>query len=236
MKEINSWRQFLKDSPVDKNIAVAAEEFANAHVLVVYDLDRAQKIFAASTLPTGEQLSSCVIGVTKRTRDGLIGDCMGAWEIFNAAVAKPYQGQGFGSLLYRLTMAETYPDPIMSDRTSTSPAAQRVWASLAKDKSVEKLPSKKDPYIGIFDDPYVMKTPPKDDDCDTVYSQQRNPLLMKAYRSNAYSGDLEKFKLNHKKLLQALAVKFDEGIADMINTEIFRLGSNKFDETFAGML
>lgn len=237
MNEVDAWRNFLNEGPTDNStIAIASEEFANAHVLVIYDLDRASKLFSNNVLPSGEELSDCVIGVTKRTQDGLIGDCMGAWEIFNAAVAKAYQGRGFGSLLYRMTMADTYPDPIMSDRTSTSPAAQRVWASLARDKNVEKLPSKEDPYMGIFDDPYVMKTPPTDDDCDTVYKQQQNPVLMRAYRSDAYIGDLNKYKKNHLKFLKLLEDKFDEGIADMINTEIFRLGANKFDETFAGML
>lgn len=237
MNEVDVWRNFLNEAPTDKiTIAIASEEFANAHVLVIYDLDRASKLFSNNVLPTGEELSDCVIGVTKRTRDGLMGDCMGAWEIFNAAVARPYQGRGFGSLLYRMTMSDTYPDPIMSDRTSTSPSAQRVWASLARDKKVETLPSKEDPYMGLFDDPFIMKTTPKDDDCETVYKQQQNPLLMMAYKSDAYIEEFKRYTNNHKKFLQLLTNKFDEGIADMINTEIFRLGANKFDETFAGML
>jgi hypothetical protein len=91
--------------------------------------------------------------------------CMGAVEVINSAVGDNYQGKGVGKLAYRLAIVAT-PHPIMSDRSSVSPQARKVWKSMERDPEIETLPPTDPPYTGVFDDEEDPITEPKDDDCD----------------------------------------------------------------------
>jgi hypothetical protein len=136
--------------------------------IVSLRLDKSKKVYVAT------------IFMTKATSMGH-GKCSGAWEVTASAVEERYQGKGFGKLLYGLAMVLKYPDPIMSDRSSVSKSARRMYQKFEKNPKIEKLPDDKLPYTGEFDDIEEPKTLPKSDDCVL----QNDPELNKAYRYNS---------------------------------------------------
>lgn len=142
--------------------------------------------------------------------------CAGAMEVVRSAINDQYQGKGMGRILYRLAM-EVVNAPITPDRNSVSAKAERVWQSLEKDSSVEKLPPQQPPYKGTFDNARKPTTPPNDDDCiiNPGYDEHGNhnpeerslSFLNKAYddkNSGEIASLLKMLTANNKKFFEAV--------------------------------
>jgi hypothetical protein len=194
-----SWRGFLQEAalPDYSTLALAVFPSAKMRLLAFLLFDPAktissfgnpeiQKIILAERndkVVSFINLSQAIIGTVMIDKDAPEHPCMGAKEVRFSAVSSPYQGKGYGKLLYTAAM-QYLSRPIMADRGEISPEAERVWSSFEKDSGIGKTPPD-DPakgYTGQFDNAEAPKTPPKDDDC-TVYPSS-DAALNKAYFSN----------------------------------------------------
>ena len=95
--------------------------------------------------------------------------CWKAWEVMASAVDERYAGKGLGMAMY-LAAQVLLDAPIVSDRHSVSPAAQRVWNRIYEDTD----DFRRKPLDNIL----MPKTPPRVDDC-LVHN---DPALDHAYK------------------------------------------------------
>lgn len=143
----------------------------------------------------------------------LSGPCMDGYNVNGSVMAPKFAGKGLGKWLYKLAMSYV-GDPVIPDRSSVSPSAQRVWASLEKDASV-----KKDfdvDYYGDSDTPKRFKitkldtgdeTPPPGDDCEPTKTKNAPDFLNRAYQTNKFSSE-------SKKLIAKLSKYVEKNIAE----------------------
>ena len=185
---------------------------------------RAMLAFFKEEMTYGAYIARIALGTPES--GGHEGSCMNAWEVVSSGVHPRYQKKGLGRMLYSIAMVSVSPDPIMSDRGSVSPKAQRMYKAMDSSPSVESLPSEEGPYKGEFDNFRYPKTPPKDDDCSLYVDDDGNlgPSYMnKAYKiepSGEYKQLYDKMVQNHKKFVEEISQKvrvMPEKLEDLID-------------------
>ena len=116
------------------------------------------------------------------------GNCYGAKEIGLSAVNKMYRNKGYGTLLYKMIMAYSAPQPTTGDRGGTSKLAQKVY---------DRLPAtSKD-----FDDIGSPKTPPEEDDCYVSKNTINKAYYLNPDEISKMKSLMEKLTKNHKTTL-----------------------------------
>jgi len=163
-----NWRKYvLTESTSRPGLALYAEmreEYGMTRPhLFLYDPQKLMELFDGKQhMPQPEEFYNTEVSIAMiiagLSEDLGHGPCWGSFEIIRSAVHKNQQGSGTGKLIYELMMAyvqEQTSAPTTSDRSETSPSAQRVW------KGLQQRAVSTDPFDDIED----PQTPPPEDDC-----------------------------------------------------------------------
>lgn len=219
--------QYIK-SLVEAAVNAAAAQDAGLALMITTDGDKIDLVlydprkflqFAQENLPRTQRTartncSDCITGhIQMRPVPKSYGNSYSAYVINTTAALK-----GYGPLMYDIALG--MGRPVVPDRSSVSPSAQRIWTVYKLNRSdVKKLP---------LDNKDAPRTPdPKDD--SVVYpgdDELTNPLNFAYIRpgSNAqYSGMMER----HRKVAEIVSAKVP-GISLREIEELLRHGGGEF--------
>ena len=204
------------------------------HLLVLYQPTKRQKWFTPSGVEI-KLLKPMVIAmiILSKTSEECIPDTM---QVNFSAVAKNYQGEGYGSLIYGL--AFHYANNIMgsgltSDHThSTSEKAQKLWNKYADTKEMIKKKTKgKHPRGGHDTFDYTSEKTPEDkyDDCDDGHSVEylatHNSWVMKGNRFQKSFNELSERSQHYVELAKD-SNKFKKELQDQ-SRDLFQTEYNR---------
>jgi len=190
---LENFKKVLKEESINDNLALMVKGDGEELKFVLYNF---RDVLESGIAPIFMSETDSIVGFiailpSHNRHRKEAGECLGADEVKASVINSKYQGKGFGKMLYGLVMTHIYPDPLMADRASVSKSARGLWKSLEKNSKVEKVPPKKSPFIGKFDDVDEPKTKTPEDDC-SVYGDSDEQVIDKAYK---YGGNKSLLKL-----------------------------------------
>lgn len=149
-----------------QNLALLRRNSGKYIQYILYDPQELENEFTMYEKGAGDEAKVIYGFLEVRPHDG---ECWNAAEIAASAAKK-----GYGPLMYELAMSD-FENGLMPDRSTTSPAARKVWQVYTQRSDVSKFP---------LDDKRNPKTPPKIDDCSIVPDVDGDI----AYLNQAYVG------------------------------------------------
>lgn len=205
---LENFQSFLNESqvnPENKGLFISGGQHSGDAVFLIYDIETYEEILNDFELKkmnvhiNGRELVDFdvpigMIGVMDRSEDH--GPCYGAWEVHRSAVHSHWRKRGFGKLLYEIAMVHLGV-PLMSDRSSVSDYAARVWNSLSD------VHYKTDD----FDNIQKPQTPPPEDDCIVKSHEDNIPdwaLKLNTGRANRIKTVANEMIDNHEFFMEEL--------------------------------
>jgi len=214
------------DSALAAGLALCVNKGSGGAYIVLYDAKEYVKHALANAKHIGEmtdpRTAECVYGfIRMHVVDPSNGESYGSYEIANSVARK-----GYGPFMYDVAMS--LGKPVISDRGSVSPDAQKIWKYYKDNRSdVKKLP---------LDNKSAPRTPETFDD-SIVFdagkeSELTNPLNF-AYKSGGI--DFSKLTQRHEKVLQLLKTKIPELTPDRVESSLNHFAEDYFIKRYHGV-
>lgn len=214
------------DSALAAGLAICIKKESGTAYIVLYDAKEYVKHALSNSSHIGTmtdpRAAECIYGFIRMYEvDPSNGESYGSYEIANSVARK-----GYGPFMYDVALS--LGKPVISDRSSVSPAAQNIWKFYKNNRSdVKKLP---------LDNRAAPRTPETFDD-SIVFdagkdSELTNPLNF-AYKSDGI--DFSKLTQRHEKVLLLLKAKIPELTPNRVESSLNHFAEDYFIKRYHGV-